>query len=857
MNMKASTEMNPVGRMCGAVVVFTILLLCGCGAGGSGQDPDPLVQDFGMAFVRRPLPLPAVTTLEPFTEGGNLFYRDLASPSAPEINVTGALLGELGDVKDVEVSYDGTTLLFAMHMPDDPNAAVPPTWNIWEYEIATHTLARVIADDATADEADDVAPHYLPDGRIIFSSSRQRRFRETRLNENITWPTPRPDFLAVDEDRREHAMLLHVLTRDSGGALTDIRQVSLNQSHDLDPSVLSGGEVVFSRWDNMGSRTAISLYAMHPDGSELHLLYGAHSHDTGTNGATVQFLQPREMPDGRLLTVQMPFSGTQRGGDLLLIDTRNYIENSYPTASNLGVLSGPAQLSATQNIVTTDGTISPGGRFAAAWPLDDGTSRLLVSWSACRVLLNNLIQPCTAANLADPNASEPDPVYGIFLYDMATDSQLPLVVPQEGVLFTDVVAAMPRSLPTVLFDKERAIELEPQAYDEGVGYLDIRSVYDVDGADTTPAGIAAMADPVQTPPDSLPARFLRIVKAVSIPDRDVKQLAGTAFGVSSNQLMREIIGYVPIQPDGSVRVKVPADVPLAISVVDAAGKRIGGRHQNWLQLRPGETVRCNGCHSHNSAIPHGHPEGPVSVWIGSPATGPEFPNTDPNLFTEAGETMAQTLTRHDGSFLWPSVDVLYTDVWSVPPATPGMDIARLYADLSTPAPATAACQANWGTLCRTVINYEQHIHPLWSVNRNAGTCTNCHNVVDGGGAAMLPAGQLDLSDGYDPQVSAHLKSYRELLVADFEQVLSGTSLIERTDPGPIDPDTGQPTVIRYPVQPSMNAAGAAASDRFFTRFAPGGADIIHAGILTPAELRLLAEWLDIGAQYFNDPFAAP
>ena len=28
----------------------------------------------------------------------------------------------------------------------------------------------------------------------------------------------------------------------------------------------------------------------------------------------------------------------------------------------------------------------------------------------------------------------------------------------------------------------------------------------------------------------------------------------------------------------------------------------------------------------------------------------------------------------------------------------------------------------------------------------------------------------------------------------------------------------------------------------------------HAGYLSPAELRLLAEWLDIGAQYFNNPF---
>jgi hypothetical protein len=41
---------------------------------------------------------------------------------------------------------------------------------------------------------------------------------------------------------------------------------------------------------------------------------------------------------------------------------------------------------------------------------------------------------------------------------------------------------------------------------------------------------------------------------------------------------------------------------------------------------------------------------------------------------------------------------------------------------------------------------------------------------------------------------------------------------------------------------------------FFTKFAPGGS---HAGRLTPAELRLVSEWLDIGAQYFNDPFAVP
>jgi hypothetical protein len=52
----------------------------------------------------------------------------------------------------------------------------------------------------------------------------------------------------------------------------------------------------------------------------------------------------------------------------------------------------------------------------------------------------------------------------------------------------------------------------------------------------------------------------------------------------------------------------------------------------------------------------------------------------------------------------------------------------------------------------------------------------------------------------------------------------------------------------------MSAAGARASVRFFSRFDAGGS---HAGYLSPDELRLIAEWLDIGAQYYNNPFDVP
>jgi hypothetical protein len=89
-----------------------------------------------------------------------------------------------------------------------------------------------------------------------------------------------------------------------------------------------------------------------------------------------------------------------------------------------------------------------------------------------------------------------------------------------------------------------------------------------------------------------------------------------------------------------------------------------------------------------------------------------------------------------------------------------------------------------------------------------------------------------------PDEADHFNAYRELLFADNAQQVVGGAL----------QDTG------VNVNPSMSAVGANASSTFFSRFGAGGT---HAGYLTPDELKLISEWLDIGAQYYNDPFAAP
>lgn len=854
------------------------LLLGGCGGGTSTSGgPDPLVEDFGIAYVRQPVPeTDTADVREPtsFLAGGDLIYRDLASPVANERNVTANVTGGMGDVKDVEASFDGTRLLFALRLPDIQGAAPEdqPTWNLWEYEIATDTLTRVIASDTIAEAGQDIAPHYLPDNRIIFSSTRQRTAGAILVDEG------KPQFAALDENENEPALVLHIIDE----LRQNITQVSFNQSNDLDPVVLSNGEVVFSRWDNAGANSAINLYKMNPDGSQLRLLYGANSHDTGSNGAIIQFLQAREMPDGELATLIRPFTGNNQGGDIVTIDVNNYVENTQPTAANQGILSGPAQVSQTFGDVRTDGQPSPAGRFNSFFPLWDGTNRALVTWSQCRLTDGSRILPCTNETLADPGLVEATPLYSVYLYDMGNATQRPVFTPQENFLYRDVVATQPRPLPNIIFDAQAGVDVDQTLVDENVGILHIASVYDFDSQYNALGGaapdLATLADPQTTLADGRPARFLRIVKAVSLPDRNLVNLIGANFGRNRSLGMREIIGYAPIEPDGSVRVKIPANIPFSISVLDKNGRRIGQRHDNWLQLRPGEVMNCTGCHDAASTLSHGNPNAFAPLNTGAPFDGYTFPNTE-TFFADAGNTMAEARTRIDPTALTPSVDILYTDVWTNvaaagrPKDTP---FSYLYSNLdpAVTIPTSAGCQTNWSYLCRIVINYETSIHPLWGVDRGAAdTCINCHTSTDAMGAARVPDAQLDLTDGISDQNANHFKSYRELLFGDNLQELDAMGvlvdkMVQATDNMGnllfvVDANGNQildtmgnpiPVMVPVPVSPAMRAAGALASPRFFNIFAPGGT---HDGRLTPAELRLIAEWLDIGGQYYNNPFDVP
>lgn len=882
-----------------------VFVLAACGGEditGEEQAPDPVVVDVPIAVIKRDLSIEdadmqrSITEPSLFIPGASLILKARANASAVEVDITANAfadrLDEEGnhlpiDIKDLESSYDGSRLIFSMRAPQDEDADddEQPTWNIWEFIVETQELRRVISSDIVAETGEDTGPVYLADGRILFSSTRQRGNQARLLDEG------KPQYAGLEEGRDVHASVLHIM--DANGE--NLEQISYNQSHDLDPLVMPNGKIIFSRWDQFGGSKGVHLYQMNPDGSDLEILYGRHSHnDSDGNNADIHFTQTRVTPDDRILVALTPFEKEELGTDFVAVDVANYIDNFTPIAS-ASSLTGPAQEKALFENIDIEVEISPGGYIAALYPLFDGSGRQLFSWSQCRLLAPlpenaaddavRSVVPCTAENLVDPSYEKAPPLYGLWMFDPAEGTQLPLVVPQENVSYSEVVALESRPFPA---NPSSTIDTSETALiDANMGIIHIRSVYDFAGDDLSPQGIVNMADPTVVAVDQRPARFLRIIKSVSLPDEDTLDIENEAFGRSRDQLMREVLGYTPIQPDGSVKVAVPAKVPFGISIVDEQGKRISARHENWLQVAPGETKTCNGCHdgSNNSAItlkPHGRADAEsASINTGAPSTGVPFPNTNPVLFADLGETMAETFTRINGvPDLTP--DILFEDVWADPAVqTPADNIEYRYADLQTTLPITQSCAQTWTSICRAVINFPDHIQPLFELDRSTldaegmvvadNTCVACHTRFDAENQLQVPIAQLELTGNPSPVNADLLNSYRELMFNDVELELvdgallprlvlvfdnNGNPVYELDEEGePILDAEGNPIQVtqQVGVGSTMRVNGARSSAGFFAPFETGS----HQGWLSPAELKMISEWLDVGGQNYNNPFDAP
>ena len=801
--------------------VLFVLASCKTGSSSTSEGFTTVNGDYPIVYAQRNLdaigdPTDGVT----FSAGGDLMYKDASIPVIVPINITSGYTQGQGDVSDPSVNFDATKVVFSMRGPNDQ------TFSLWEMDVATRQYTSLMTDSVLAELGDDVDPAYLPDGRIVFSSNRQKRMQEMMTDQNIA------RHKTLDEYEREPALQLHVFDP----VTQDITQISFNQSHDRNPTVLKDGRIMFSRWDHLANRNHFPIFTINPDGTDLFVLYGAFSPGNS-------LLHPMEQRNGRIMSTLMPLSGTDEGGTIVSIDTVNYSEHCEPAPGIAPGCNGQSYMQFNNQPVTDDGSFSPGGRYSTPMPLWDGTNRAVVSYAIAPNEQFGGIP--TETHPLDGSVTQVfgPTKYQIWMLDF--NSQVARVVQTDspGKALVDPIPIFPRALsdyPVILPEKpvDPVMAAEPNGLGvgQGMGVLGVKSVYhtdflDIMGDRVIVPGIgesipkiggipdlAAMKDPNNASYLSRPGYFARVTRALPTPPG----ISRSAIG-RTNFEMQEVLGYVPVEPDGSILAKVPADSALTISVLDKSGRAFQ-THTNWLQVKPGETRTCSGCHSPRRALTALN----VAPIAGSHANA------------LGAETMAETRARLNNQGA-PNLttDVEFTEYWSM-----GLeaDFTLSLANIETPVPDNGR------------IDYVTHIQPLWEKDRGADTCTSCHNN------ALLAdpiSGGLTLEGGLSG-FAGHVISYDQLMRGPFKVDENGIPL------PPVVTASGR---VYFPRGPALVRVGSSANSSrtshlvetiFNTKLRAGNQYDLglpdHSAMLSADEKWLISTWIDVGAQYTNEPY---
>ena len=172
---------------------------------------------------------------KPHKRGGQLCKINLTNGE-----VTVLVDAKSGAVRDPVVHYDAQKILFSYRKPDQEH------FNLYEINTDGSNLKQI-----TSGPYDDFEPEYLPDGKIVFVSSRCNRWVNCWLTQVAT------------------------LYRCNGDG-TNIHQLSANIEQDNTPSVLPDGRILYTRWEYI-DRSQVHyhhLWTMRPDGTNQVVFFG-------------------------------------------------------------------------------------------------------------------------------------------------------------------------------------------------------------------------------------------------------------------------------------------------------------------------------------------------------------------------------------------------------------------------------------------------------------------------------------------------------------------------------------------------------------------------------------------------------
>jgi HEAT repeat protein len=414
-----------------------------------------------------------------------------------------------GALGSPSASFDGQSILVSMAFQKDP------FFHVYRLNADGSNLQQL-----TDGPFHDIDPTELPDGRIVFTSTRIGTFEEYHS------PPSRALFL-MNPDGSDIHTLTHTIIFDN------------------EPEVLSDGRIIFVRSDNFFDRGKVEtlLHAVHPDGSGGYTEMGL---DNGPEygGRLRAFVcgSPAPLPDGRLAFLSGP-------------------------GITVGKLGAPSQAWEHFRVGAGDVAALPDGRLLCT--LAQTVEVEVTSGKKKRTIQDLRYQKI---GVLDPGSRPP-------MVTVIHQSQ------SEALHSPVYLGARPR--PARLAPR---VKRPAQEATRSTGFLFCQN-----------------------------ARFTKNSTAGWSHVRAIRVLAGKGLTTRSshsyivhagNETVE--LGTVPLAPDGSFVIEVPADTPLALQAVDAEG-RAELNEMSWIYVRPGEQRGCVGCHHSRQSAPLGQPAQALSA----------------------------------------------------------------------------------------------------------------------------------------------------------------------------------------------------------------------------------------------------
>ena len=462
--------------------------------------------------------------------------------------LTDAYFKDAGSFLRPALSYDARKILFAWcrHYPslaketnklDKANVPEDAFYHVFEMNIDGSAVRKL-----TRGKYDNFDARYLPDGRIVFLSTRRGQFVQVGKQSAAATLAKNdlPDCYVRcggDASRPVAVYTLHTMNADG----SDLTPISPFEMFEWEPSIAPDGTILYSRWDyvDRDNMPYMSLWSINPDGTNARLIYGNY-----TQAPHCTF-EPRAVPGSHKIIFTASGHHSQTMGSLVLLDPQ------------IGTEGKPPITRLTPDTPFPEIEAWPTAFYANPWPLSERTH--LVAWGV-------------EENMREGN-QRPKNGMGIYLFNADTGIELLYRDPEISSMYPIPVKAQSRSpvlVSSVNWDG-------PQE-----GKFLISDV--TRGLSTVKRG------------------DIKALRVVAIPAKTQPWMNQPPMGLTRDDPGKAVLGTVPVEADGSAYFRAPSGVALFFQALDAEGRAVQTM-RSATHVQPGQTLSCTGCHDSRKETP--------------------------------------------------------------------------------------------------------------------------------------------------------------------------------------------------------------------------------------------------------------